>query len=43
MLYLWTFTGTHSGTGRALRITGWEEWELGEDLLRHRLARVVRP
>ena len=33
MLYLWTFTGTHSGTGRALRITGWEEWELGADLL----------
>ena len=23
MLYLWTFTGTHAGTGRALRITGW--------------------
>jgi uncharacterized protein (TIGR02246 family) len=33
MLYLWTFTGTHAGTGRKLRITGWEEWELGEDLL----------
>jgi uncharacterized protein (TIGR02246 family) len=33
MLYLWTFTGTHSGTGRALRITGWEEWELGADRL----------
>ena len=32
MLYLWTFTGTHAGTGRALRITGWEEWELGDDL-----------
>ncbi len=32
MLYLWTFTGTHAGTGRALRITGCEEWELGEDL-----------
>ena len=33
MLYLWTFTGTHSGTGRALRITGWEEWELDADRL----------
>jgi uncharacterized protein (TIGR02246 family) len=33
MLYLWTFTGTHSGSGRALRITGWEEWELGADRL----------
>ena len=32
MLYLWTFTGTHAGTGRDLRITGWEEWELGDDL-----------
>ena len=32
MLYLWTFTGTHAGTGRKLKITGWEEWELGEDL-----------
>ena len=32
MLYLWTFTGTHAGTGRNLRITGWEEWDLGEDL-----------
>lgn len=32
MLYLWTFTGTHSGTGRPLRIVGWEEWELGSDL-----------
>ena len=32
MLYLWTFSGTHSGTGRRLKITGWEEWELGDDL-----------
>jgi uncharacterized protein (TIGR02246 family) len=32
MVYLWTFTGTHSGTGRPLRITGWEEWDLGPDL-----------
>jgi uncharacterized protein (TIGR02246 family) len=28
MVYLWTFTGTHSGTGRPLRISGWEEWDL---------------
>lgn len=33
MIYLWTFTGTHSGTGRKLRISGAEEWELGADLL----------
>ena len=32
MLYLWTFTGTHVGTGGKLKITGWEEWELGDDL-----------
>jgi len=32
MLYLWTFTGTHAGTGNRLKITGWEEWELGPDL-----------
>jgi uncharacterized protein (TIGR02246 family) len=33
MVYLWTFTGTHSGTGRPLRISGVEEWDLGPDLL----------
>jgi uncharacterized protein (TIGR02246 family) len=33
MIYLWTFTGTHSGTGRKLRITGAEEWDLGPDHL----------
>ncbi|MGL4236848.1 ester cyclase [Tabrizicola sp.] len=32
MVYLWTFTGTHSGTGRKLSISGWEEWDLGPDL-----------
>lgn len=31
MAYLWTFTGTHSGTGRPLRIEGWEEWDLDAD------------
>jgi uncharacterized protein (TIGR02246 family) len=30
--YLWTFTGTHSGTRRPLRIEGWEEWDLDDDL-----------
>jgi uncharacterized protein (TIGR02246 family) len=28
MVYLWTFTGTHFGTGNPLRIEGWEEWDL---------------
>lgn len=32
MVYLWTFTGTHSGTGRPLRIAGWEEWDLDPSL-----------
>jgi len=26
--FLWTFTGTHSATGHALRVAGWEEWDL---------------
>jgi uncharacterized protein (TIGR02246 family) len=32
VLYLWTFTGTHSGTKSALRVVGWEEWDLDADL-----------
>ena len=27
VIYLWTFTGTHSGTKNPLRIVGWEEWD----------------
>lgn len=26
--YFWTFTGTHAATGMALRVVGWEEWDL---------------
>jgi uncharacterized protein (TIGR02246 family) len=26
--YLWTFTGTHCGSGAPLKISGWEEWDL---------------
>jgi SnoaL-like polyketide cyclase len=32
--YRWTFTGTNTGpggTGRAVRITGFEEWTFGDD------------
>lgn len=29
--YLWTFTGTHAASGRALRVAGWEEWDLDAD------------
>ena len=28
VVYLWTFTGHHSGTGNPLNVTGWEEWDM---------------
>ncbi len=28
VIYLWTFTGHHSGTKNPLRIVGAEEWDL---------------
>lgn len=28
VVYLWTFTGTHVGTGKPLKVAGWEEWDL---------------
>ena len=31
--YLWTFTGTDAATGNPLRVIGWEEWNVGPDLL----------
>ena len=31
VVYLWTFTGTHSGTKRPLRVSGWEEWDMDAD------------
>jgi uncharacterized protein (TIGR02246 family) len=31
VVYLWTFTGTHSGTKKPLRVSGWEEWDLDPD------------
>ena len=31
VVYLWTFTGTHSGTKEPLRIVGWEEWDVDGD------------
>lgn len=33
-VYRWTLTGTHTGpggTGNAVRISGYEQWRLGED------------
>ena len=32
VLYLWTFAGTHAGSGRPVLVSGWEEWDLGADL-----------
>ena len=31
--YFWTFTGTHAATKRPLRVVGWEEWDLDDELL----------
>lgn len=31
-IYVWTFIGHDAGTKNPLKISGWEEWELGEDL-----------
>ncbi len=26
--FLWTFTGTHVVTGKSMRVSGWEEWDM---------------
>lgn len=31
VVYLWTFTGHHAGTGNPLLIMGWEEWDIDAD------------
>ena len=28
LVYLWSFKGTHAGTGNAVKVFGWEEWDL---------------
>ena len=33
VVYLWTFTGHDTQTGNPLEISGWEEWELDENLM----------
>jgi nuclear transport factor 2 (NTF2) superfamily protein len=30
-VYRWTLAGTHSGTGRRVRISGFEQWRIAED------------
>lgn len=32
VIYVWTFTGHDAATGHPLKIRGWEEWELNDDL-----------
>ncbi len=32
MVYAWTFEGRHKETGNAIRFSGWEEWDLDDDL-----------
>ncbi len=32
MIYAWTFEGHHRDTGRFVRFSGWEEWDLDEAL-----------
>lgn len=32
MVYAWTFEGHHAGTGNHVRFSGWEEWDLDDDL-----------
>lgn len=31
-IYVWTFTGHDAQTGNPLRVRGWEEWDLDDDL-----------
>ena len=32
MVYAWTFEGHHRETGRLVRFSGWEEWDLDDEL-----------
>ena len=32
-IYFWTLEGTHYETGKFIRITGWQNWVLSDDLL----------
>jgi len=32
VVYLWTFTGHDADTGNPLSISGWEEWNLDDDM-----------
>lgn len=32
VVFMWTFIGHHAGTGNPLHISGWEEWDLDENM-----------
>ena len=32
MVYAWTFEGRHKATGKPVCFSGWEEWDLNDDL-----------
>lgn len=32
VVYLWTYTGTDVRTGQSVRVSGWEEWDVDQDL-----------
>ncbi len=32
-IFVWTLEGTHSETGNYVKVGGWEEWTLSDDLL----------
>jgi len=29
-IYLWSFTGTHAGSGKPVAVSGWEAWDLND-------------
>lgn len=32
VIFLWTFTGHDANTGNPLSVSGWEEWDLNDDM-----------
>lgn len=32
VVFMWTFTGHHAETGNPLNVSGWEEWELNDEM-----------
>jgi len=32
-VFLWTLEGTHSETGKSVKVSGWEEWLLSDNVL----------